>query len=105
MLQCVTLRSQLNSQLKDAIYELYFAKAFLGDAVKSTAYASRRDISLDIKVKNVWGVNVPEVEQKAFVRDMDARDISPIGEGSLIIETAQSFEKWLMLLLPLPRVR
>ena len=91
--ECVTLRSQLNSQLKDAIYELYLAKAFLGDAVKSTAYASKRDISLDIKVKNVWGVNVPEVEQKAFVRDMDARDISPIGEGSLIIETAQSFEK------------
>jgi V/A-type H+-transporting ATPase subunit D len=91
--ECVTLRSQLNSQLKDAIYELYLAKAFLGDAVQSTAYASKRDISLDIKVKNVWGVNVPEVEQKAFVRDMSARDISPIGEGSLIIETAKSFEK------------
>ena len=91
--ECVTLRSQLNSQLKDATYELHLAKAFLGDVINSAAYASKRDISLDIKVKNVWGVNVPEIEQKAFVRNVDARDISPIGEGSLTIETAKSFEK------------
>lgn len=91
--ECVGLRSKLNSQLKHAAYELHLAMAFLGGAIHSTAYASRRNISLDIKLKNLWGVNVPEIEQKAFVRNIDARDISPIGEGTLAIKTAKSFER------------
>lgn len=91
--ECMELRSKLNSELKDATYKLHLAKAFFGDALDSTAYASKRDVSLDIKIKNIWGINIPEIEQKAFVRNIDARDISPIGEGTLSIETVRDFEK------------
>ncbi|MBI3755628.1 MAG: V-type ATP synthase subunit D [Deltaproteobacteria bacterium] len=91
--ECLELRTKLNSQIRDAAYGLHLARAFLGDALYSTAYASKRDISLDIKVKNIWGINVPSIEQKAFVRTMDARDISPVGEGTLAIEAAKGFEK------------
>lgn len=91
--ECVELRSKLNSQLKDATYGLHLAKAFLGDAIFSTAYASKRDVSLDIKIKNVWGINIPDIEHRAFVRGIDARDISPIGEGTLATDAAKGFEK------------
>ncbi|MBI3752634.1 MAG: V-type ATP synthase subunit D [Deltaproteobacteria bacterium] len=91
--ECMELRSKLNAQIRDATYELHLAGAFFGDALYATAYASKRDVSLDIKVKNVWGINIPEIEQKAFVRTIDARDMSPLGEGLLAIETAKDFEK------------
>jgi len=91
--ECLDLRSRLNSQMKDSTRKLQFARAFLGDTIFSTAHASKRDISLDIKIKNVWGINIPEIEKKAFVRSMDARDISPIGEGMLATDTAKNFEK------------
>ncbi|MEK7825972.1 MAG: V-type ATP synthase subunit D [Nitrospirota bacterium] len=91
--ECLELRSKLNSQLMDATYKLHLARAFLGDTIFSTAYASKRNISLDIKIKNVWGINIPDIEQKTFVRSIDARDISPIGEGTLATDTAKNFEK------------
>ncbi len=91
--ECLELRSKLNTQLMDATYKLHLARAFLGDAIHSTAYASKRDISIDIKLKNIWGINVPEIEEKAFVRTMDARDISPAGEGTLATDTAKDFER------------
>jgi V/A-type H+-transporting ATPase subunit D len=91
--ECLALRTKLNSQMRDATYSLHLAKAFLGDAIYSTAYASKRDVSIDIKIKNIWGLNIPEIEEKVFVRNIEARDISPIGEGSLLIETARGFEK------------
>lgn len=90
---CLELRSRLNSQIKEAAQKLHFARAFLGDTIRSTAYASKRNISIDIKVKNVWGINIPEIEEQALVRNMDARDMSPIGETLLTIETIKSFEK------------
>lgn len=91
--ECLDLRGKLNSQLKNATYELHLARAFLGDALYSTAYASKRDVSLDVKVKNIWGINVPAIEQKAFVRATDARDISPAGEGTLATQAAKGFER------------
>jgi len=91
--ECLELRSKLNSQIRDATYKLHLAKAFLGDTIYSTAYASKRDVSIDIKVKNIWGINIPEIEEKPFVRNMDAREISPIGEGVLATDTAKDFEK------------
>ena len=57
------------------------------------AYASKRDVSIDIRVKNIWGINIPEIDKKALVRSMDARDMSPVGEGALSMETAKDFEK------------
>jgi len=91
--ECLELRSKLNSQIRDATYKLHLAKAFLGDTIYSTGYASKRDVSIDIKIKNIWGLNIPEIEKKAFVRNIDARDMSPVGEGALAIETAKDFEK------------
>lgn len=91
--ECLELRSKLNSQIGNATYKLHLAKALLGDTIYSTAYASQRDVFVDIKVKNIWGINIPEIEEKAFVRNIDARDMSPIGEGLLAVETAKDFEK------------
>lgn len=91
--ECLNLRSKLNQEVRDATYALHLAKAFLGDAICSTAYASKRDVSLNITVKNIWGINIPEIEKKTFVRSLEVRGISPVGEGWLAIETSKSYEK------------
>lgn len=91
--ECLELRSKLDSQLKDSTYRLQIARAFLGDTIFSTVYSSKRDVSLNIKFKNIWGINVPNIVPQAFVRSIDARDMSPIGEGTLAIDTAKDFEK------------
>lgn len=91
--ECLHLRSRLNLEIRDATYKLHLAKAFLGDTIHSTAYALKRDVDLDIKIKNIWGINIPEIEEKRFSRKLEARDMSPIGEGTLTIDTAKGFEK------------
>lgn len=91
--ECLELRAKINSQLREAAYKLHIARAFLGDAIYPAAYALKRDISVDVRIKNVWGVNIPEIEEKAFVRNIEAMEFSPIGEGTLAIEAARDFEK------------
>lgn len=91
--ECLDLRSRLSLEIRDATYKLHLAKAFLGDTIHSTAYALKRDVDLAIKVKNIWGINIPEIEEKRFSRKLEARDMSPIGEGTLTIDAAKGFEK------------
>ena len=91
--ECLQLRAILNSNLRNAARNLQLVRAFSGDALYSMAYASKRDVSIDIRVKNIWGINIPEIDKKALVRSMDARDMSPVGEGALSMETAKDFEK------------
>jgi len=91
--ECLDLRSRLGKEIRDATYKLHLAKALSGDGIYSAAHALKREIDLAIKVKNIWGIHIPEIEEKRFSRRLEAMDISPIGEGTLIIDTAKGFEK------------
>ncbi|MBI5491698.1 MAG: V-type ATP synthase subunit D [Deltaproteobacteria bacterium] len=91
--ESIELRSSLTSLLNRAQRDLERARALNGDgAIESFAYAVKRDVSLNIKVRNIWGVFVPEIEETALRRSLEARDISPIGERAELMDVAKEFE-------------
>ncbi|MBI5454560.1 MAG: V-type ATP synthase subunit D [Deltaproteobacteria bacterium] len=90
--ESIGMRNDLTGLLTKAERDLQVARALAGAEVESFANAAKREVSLAIKVKNIWGVFVPEIEETALVRTLEARDISPVGERAQVIETARQFE-------------
>ena len=90
--ETVKLRELLADALGSAQRSLEKARALDEPGVLSFASSARRDIDIKIRVKNVWGVNVPEVEEKPLMRALSARDISPVGVSSGVLEAARGFE-------------
>lgn len=100
MKDVVDTRSNLTTETEQAANTLFLALGTTGkDALSSAALACKRDISLEIYIKNVWGVNVPEIEEKPMVRSIEARGPSPVGEEFLVNETARCFERVLEAIL------
>jgi len=90
--ESVKMRSELTGLLNKAQRDLEITRALRGQEVGSFAIAAKRDVVLDIKVENVWGVNVPEIAETALTRTMDARGISPVGTGAGVLDVAKEFE-------------
>ncbi len=90
--ESIGMRNDLAGLLTKAERGLQVARALAGAEVESFANAAKREVSLAIKVKNIWGVFVPEIEETALIRTLEARDVSPVGERAQVIETARQFE-------------
>jgi V/A-type H+-transporting ATPase subunit D len=90
---CMEDRSILHDLLLRARRALELQKAFSGEAIASLSHASFRELDLEIRKKNIWGVNVPEIREVPVVRRLEARGISPVGERSGLVETARDFER------------
>ncbi|MFQ5735304.1 MAG: V-type ATP synthase subunit D [Thermodesulfobacteriota bacterium] len=90
--ESIELRERLTALLLTAQRGLQKARALNGVAVESFANAAKRDVTLNIRVKNIWGVFVPEIEQTALVRTLEARDVSPAGERPEVLDMARDFE-------------
>ena len=91
---CVSLREQLEKDINGAMGTLVLAKAILGEeALRSFSFASKRDISLDMTVENIWGLGVPKIETKDLRRRMDERGVSAIGESPWTMDVARRFEE------------
>ena len=87
------VRDIIEKKLDNAFTSITLARVFLGDDIlKSTAYAYKRDIDVNIKSKNVMGVIVPEIEDVNLKRAIDARGTSPISEPYRINEVTEKFE-------------
>jgi len=90
--ESIELRDSLTALMTSAHRNLQKARAFGGAAVESFANGARRKVSLNIRVRNIWGVYVPEIEQTALVRSVEARGLSPVGERAELIDVAREFE-------------
>lgn len=91
---CVALRERLEKDINGAMGTLVLAKAILGEeALRSFSFASKRDISLDMTVENIWGLGVPKIETKDLRRRMDERGVSAIGESPWTMDVARRFEE------------
>ena len=97
--ECMKTREELTRLLSKARRNLEIAGAMEGEALKSLAVKSERNITLDIKIKNVWGVKIPEIVERPVVRSLEARDVSPIGEGPFALGTARDFERAVSLMI------
>ena len=90
--ESVRLRAELTGLLNKAQRDLEIARALHGPAVESFSHAVKRDVTIDIKVENIWGLNVPSITETALTRSLDARDVSVIGESAIVIDVAREFE-------------
>lgn len=90
--ESMDMREGLTKALGRAQRRLALASALDSEALDSFANAAKRYVSLEIKMMNIWGVNVPEIKEKPLIRSMRARDISPAGERAEVFDVARDFE-------------
>jgi V/A-type H+-transporting ATPase subunit D len=84
-------RRELSKVSKDAYFSLFLAKAWDGpEAVESLSLASNTNLDLDIKVENIFGVKVPQVQPPTFSTDLP---FSPINAGASTLDAAAQFRK------------
>jgi V/A-type H+/Na+-transporting ATPase subunit D len=95
-------RDELELVSKEADLALMIAQA-VDDPVtlKSTSFATRRSITVDITGKNIMGVPVPVIEKKRISKSMLERGYGIISTSGRIDETAERFEAELDLLIQL----
>jgi len=91
---CVVLRERLEKDVNDAMGTFVLARAIVGEeALRSFAFASRRTISLDMSVENIWGLGVPKIEKKDLKRRLDERGVSLVGESPWTMDVSRKFEE------------
>ncbi|ADI15130.1 V-type ATP synthase subunit D [Truepera radiovictrix] len=82
-------RRALNQAGREAYFSLFLAKAWDGpEAVESLSLAARTGLDLDVKVENLFGVKVPQVQPPTFDRSLP---FSPVGAGARTLEAASQF--------------
>lgn len=91
--QSVAMRERAGELMSRGQRRVTVAKALYGEGeLSSFIHSAHRDVSLDIKVRNIWGVKVPEIEDTALTRTFEARDLSPVGEKAIFFQVARDFE-------------
>jgi V/A-type H+/Na+-transporting ATPase subunit D len=84
-------RRALGETSQEAYFSLFLAKAWDGpEAVESLSLAGDPELDLEIKVENLFGVKVPQVQPPTFSTDLP---FSPIGAGARTLDSAAQFRK------------
>lgn len=82
-------RRALNSSSREAYFSLFLAKAWDGpEAVESLSLAGNKQLELDIKVQNLFGVKVPQIQPPEFDKTLP---FSPVGAGARTLDAAAQF--------------
>jgi V/A-type H+-transporting ATPase subunit D len=92
--QSLAARDQLAAACRDAYVLLTVAKAVEGrEALEAAAIPARRDLLIDIEVRNVWGTKIPEVAVVPVRRQALERGQNPVATSARTIESAANFEE------------
>lgn len=84
-------RRQLTEASREAYFALFLANAWDGPAaVSSLALAQEGNLEVELKVENIFGVKVPQVQPPEFDHRLP---FSVVGAGSSTLEAAQQFRK------------
>lgn len=84
-------RRELTRASREAYFALFLANAWDGpEAVGSLALAQERTLEIPLKMENIFGVKVPQVQPPKFD---DALPFSPVGAGASTLEAARQFRK------------
>jgi V/A-type H+/Na+-transporting ATPase subunit D len=82
-------RRALTKASQEAYLSLFLANAWDGpEAVRSLALASGGAVEVDIKVENLFGVKVPQVQAPTFSTELP---FSPVGAGARTLDAAAQF--------------
>ena len=84
-------RRSLSGTSQEAYFSLFLANAWDGpEAVESLSLAAQSGLDVDIKMENLFGVKVPEVQPPSFSDDLP---FSPINAGARTLDAAREFRK------------
>jgi V/A-type H+-transporting ATPase subunit D len=93
-------RARLEACLREAVRALAVARALEGEEVlASLALAGAREVPVDIVMRKVWGIPIPQLTAPRLRRDHDARGASPLDAGFGAAEAARRHEEALEIIL------
>lgn len=82
-------RRELTKTSQEAYFSLFLAKAWDGpEAVESLSLAAKTELELSLKVENLFGVKVPQVQPPEFSKELP---FSPINAGARTLDAAAQF--------------
>jgi len=95
-----SFRDELDERVRKAANALNLALGIDGPhVVKSVGMSTKRQVSLEVERRNIWGIRVPELEKKSVVRSVMARGYGIHTVSSRIDRAANSFEGILNLII------
>jgi len=98
--ESLAARERLAAACREAYVMLTLAKAWEGrEALEAAALPARRDILVDIDIRNVWGTKIPEVTIADVRRPMMERGQNPVATSARTIESTGNFEEVLAAIL------
>ena len=98
--QSLAARDQLAAACGEAYVMLTLAKAWEGrEALEAAAIPSRRDILVDIEIRNVWGTKIPEVAVTPVHRPVLERGQNPVVTSARTMESTSNFEEVIAAIL------
>jgi len=98
--QSLVARENLTAACQEAYVLLALATAWEGrEALEAAALADRREVLVEIEVRNVWGTKIPEVEVKEVGRTLLERGHNPASTSARTVESAANFEEVLRAIL------
>jgi len=98
--QALVARDRLNAIAEKAYVVLSLAKAVEGrQALEAAALADRRPVLVDVEIRNIWGIKVPEVRVQRIRRTFLERGLSPTAVSVRTLESAEAFEEVLDAIL------
>lgn len=98
------LRGNLNTQMADAYRSLAVAEAYHGIfEVENAAMAVSKASNVEITVKNVMGVRVPDIRGRYVTKTAFERGYGVVGTSAKIDEAAGSFEESLATVIELAK--
>jgi len=84
-------RRPLAQASREAYFALFLANAWDGpENVSSLALAEAKRVEVELKMENIFGVKVPQVQAPQFD---DKLPFSPVGAGATTLEAAAQFRK------------
>ncbi|MDR7401869.1 MAG: V-type ATP synthase subunit D [Armatimonadota bacterium] len=98
--QSLHARETLTRACEEAYLMLALAKAWEGrEALEAAAMADRRELLVDIQVRNVWGTRIPDVVVREVRRTLLERGHNPAATSARTMESAAHFEEVLRAIL------
>jgi V/A-type H+-transporting ATPase subunit D len=98
--ESLAARERLSAACREAYVMLALAKAWEGrEALEAAAMAARRDLLVDIDIRNVWGTKIPEVTVADMRRPLLERGQNPVATSARAIESTGNFEEVLAAIL------
>jgi len=98
--EVISERYDLRDKMQDAASDLFYALGIEGrEGVLSAAFAAKREVSVEVTERNVWGVRFPEIHHETMLRRIDDRGYAFMTISGTVDATAKRFEILLDTLL------